>query len=136
MKNYILIQIFLIVFMTGCFTSYKNHVNVSLKSSDNANIKLFSIIESIAIKHGLTKDFSNSITGEKVSFMGDPYHYYIFEIKDDECENITVNFTHIAMLSGSSKSPSEPEKDFLEKIKETFRSDIKQLDYNFIESPN
>jgi len=123
----------LILLMIGCaITSFINTVDVSLNQNNNAKLKLIAIVEKIANKHNLTKDDSESILGEKICYFGKSYHYYIFDL----CEldnKISVKFIHEARLSSNSTSGSEPEKEFLEVIRNTFSSDIIDISYHFNE---
>lgn len=123
----------LILLMTGCaVTSFINTVDVSLNPNNNAKSKLIAIVEEIADKHSLTKDNSESIPGEKICYFGTPYHYYIFELQ--EIDNIiSITLIHEARLSSNSTRGSEPEKEFLEVIRNTFNSDIIDISYHFNE---
>lgn len=119
--------------MIGCaITSFINKVDVSLNQNNNAKLKLMTIVEKIANKYNLTKDDSESIHGEKICYFGEPYHYYTFDLHELD-NKISVKFIHEARLSSNSTSGSEPEKEFLEVIRNTFSSDIIDISYHFNE---
>ncbi len=122
----------IVFFIIGCAASFKNSVDVSLNQTNNAKTELIAIVEEIANKHNLTKDESESTDGEKISYFGTPYHYYIFELQELDKE-ISVKFIHEARLSSSSTGGSEPERDFLQAIRENFGSDIIDVSYHFTE---
>lgn len=121
-----------VLFIIGCATSFINTVDVSLNQNNNAEAKLTRIVEEIAYKHNLTKDDSKSTSSKKIGYFGKPYHYYIFEMQETD-NKILVSFYHEARLSSRSTRRSDPEKEFLKAVQNTFGSDIIEVNYHFNE---
>ena len=67
----------LVLVITGCATSFRNSVQVTLPARSEVPVEVFSAVTNIAARNALSLDSRESIPGKKMAFLGRPYHYYL-----------------------------------------------------------
>jgi hypothetical protein len=123
----------LVLVITGCATSFRNSVQVTLPARSEVQVEVFGAVTNIAARNALTLDSDASIPGKKMAFFGPPYHYYFCSVEAAGEGQFLVEFIHQAGLSSRTHRRSEPEKSFLEFIKTNYPAAITALDYHFNE---
>jgi hypothetical protein len=130
MRIWKFIAVLIIIWGVGCASSFNYSVKAVLDPAENMETDLFYIVDDIAQKYSLYKDDSNSIPGEKITFMGDPYHYYTFQLQKNSDSTLSIEFNHWAITS-KSNFDFEPEQEFLKTIKTIYPMHVHDLEYNF-----